>query len=194
MRTIALVGCGRISERHLKVVAMIPELKLVGVCDCLEDRALAAAKAAGVPAFGEAVEMAKVLKPDIISILTDSGLHADLGCLLAPHVPVLVVEKPMALSLGGRGSAYRDLRAARHQTFRGEAESLQPAHRCPQAGGGGRTFREDGPGHGPHPVGPDPGLLRSGRLAGYLEAGWRCAHQPGQPSHRSAAVAAGSGG
>ena len=99
MRTIALVGCGRISDRHLKVVAMIPELKLVGVCDRQEDRARAAAKASGVPAYTDALEMVKALKPDIVSILTDSGLHAALGCLLAPHVPVLVVEKPMALTL-----------------------------------------------------------------------------------------------
>lgn len=99
MRTIALVGCGRISDRHLKVIGMIPELKLVGVCDCQEQRARSASEAYGVPAFTDALEMAKTLKPDIISILTDSGIHARLGCLLAPYVPVLVVEKPMALTL-----------------------------------------------------------------------------------------------
>jgi len=99
MRTIALVGCGRISDRHLKVVAMIPELKLVGVCDILKDRVEPAAAAYGVPAFADALAMARELKPDIISILTDSGLHASLGCLLAPHVPALIVEKPMALTL-----------------------------------------------------------------------------------------------
>jgi len=99
MRTIALVGCGRISDRHLKVIAMIPELKLVGICDRQGDRARAAAEAAGVPAFTDAVAMVKQLKPDMVSILTDSGLHATLGCLLAPYVPVLVVEKPMALTL-----------------------------------------------------------------------------------------------
>jgi predicted dehydrogenase len=99
MRTIALVGCGRISDRHLKVIALIPDLKLVGVCDCREDRARAAASASGVPAYTDALEMVKALKPDIVSILTDSGLHARIGCLLAPHIPVLVVEKPMALTL-----------------------------------------------------------------------------------------------
>jgi predicted dehydrogenase len=99
LRTIALVGCGRISDRHLKVVAMLPELKLVGVCDRQEDRVRAAANTSGVPAYTDALEMVKALKPDIVSLLTDSGLHAGLGCLLAPHVSVLVVEKPMALTL-----------------------------------------------------------------------------------------------
>lgn len=99
MRTIALVGCGRISDRHLKVITMMPELKLVGVCDCQMDRAQAAGEAYGVPTFTDAEAMVKALEPDIVSILTDSGLHPRIGCLLAPHVSVLVVEKPMALTL-----------------------------------------------------------------------------------------------
>jgi predicted dehydrogenase len=99
MRTIALVGCGRIADRHLQVIAMIPDLRLVGVCDRQEDRARDAAARSGVPAFHDALEMVTALNPDLVSILTDSGLHAQLGCLLAPHVPALVVEKPMALTL-----------------------------------------------------------------------------------------------
>jgi len=99
MRTIALVGCGRISDRHLKVVGMMPSLKLVGLCDRLEDRVRPSARIHGVPAFLDALEMVRELKPDLVSILTDSGLHASLGCQLAPHVPALIVEKPMALTL-----------------------------------------------------------------------------------------------
>lgn len=99
MKTIALVGCGRISDRHLKVIAMMPELKLVGVCDRQEDRARAASDTYQVPAYTDAVEMVKALQPDIVSVLTDSGLHPIIGRELAPHVPVLIVEKPMALTL-----------------------------------------------------------------------------------------------
>jgi len=39
-----------------------------------------------------------------VSILTDSGLHPQLGRLLAPHVPVVIVEKPMALTLADADS------------------------------------------------------------------------------------------
>ena len=99
MKTIALVGCGRISDRHLKVIDQIPELKLIGVCDVQAERADAAASTWQVPAFPEALAMVQTLKPDIVSILTDSGSHPQVGSLLAPHVPVLVVEKPMALTL-----------------------------------------------------------------------------------------------
>ena len=99
MKRIALVGCGRISAKHLKVIEMIPELQLVGVCDLVFEKAQRAAEAAGVPAFTDAEEMVKTLKPDIVSVLTDSGSHARVGMQLAPMIPVLIVEKPMALTL-----------------------------------------------------------------------------------------------
>lgn len=99
MRTIAIVGCGRISVRHLKVISQLPELKLVGVCDLLPERSAGPSQEYGVPAFQDAVTMAKALKPDIISILTDSGSHPRVGMELAPLVSALVVEKPMALNL-----------------------------------------------------------------------------------------------
>jgi len=99
MKTIALVGCGRISERNLKVISQMPGLKLVAVCDVQPLRAEAAGTAWSVPAFTDALAMVLAVRPDMVSILTDSGTHASVGVELAPHTPVLVVEKPMALTL-----------------------------------------------------------------------------------------------
>ena len=99
MKTIALVGCGRISERHLQVLHQIPELKLVGVCDLQPERARTVGEAWQVPAYTDPLEMADREHPDIVSVLTDSGSHTDLGIALAPRVSALVVEKPMALTL-----------------------------------------------------------------------------------------------
>jgi predicted dehydrogenase len=99
MKTLAIVGCGRISDRHLKVIQQIPALKLLAVCDCQAERSLQVAQAWGVPAYQDALEMVHRERPDLVAILTDSGSHASLGIALAPLVPVLVVEKPMALTL-----------------------------------------------------------------------------------------------
>ncbi|WP_306591071.1 Gfo/Idh/MocA family protein [Geothrix sp. 21YS21S-4] len=99
MKTIALVGCGRISLRHVQVLTQMSNLRLVAVCDLLEERARTTAGPLSIPYYTDALEMVKREKPDVVSILTDSGSHPDVGCLLAPHVPVLVVEKPMALTL-----------------------------------------------------------------------------------------------
>lgn len=99
MPKIALVGCGRISKRHIQVLTKMPSIDLVAVCDVNADRAKAAAGPLGIPFFIDALEMVKEVKPDIVSILTDSGSHPRVGAQLAEHVPVLVIEKPMALAL-----------------------------------------------------------------------------------------------
>ncbi len=99
MKTIALVGCGRISARHIQVLTRMEGIRLVGLCDIQADRAQKAAESLGLPWFTDALEMVKKMQPDIVSVLTDSGLHPMIGCELASHVKALVVEKPMALTL-----------------------------------------------------------------------------------------------
>lgn len=99
MKKVALIGCGRISTRHIQVTTQHPELSLVAVCDHVEERARLAAEPLGIPSYTSAMDLVKREKPDLVSILTESGTHAKVACSLAPHVPTLVVEKPMALTL-----------------------------------------------------------------------------------------------
>ncbi|MFT5082345.1 MAG: UDP-N-acetyl-2-amino-2-deoxyglucuronate dehydrogenase [Lentisphaeria bacterium] len=99
----ALLGCGRIAKKHSEIIAkQLPGARLVAVCDLQEDRVSAMAEKYGVPGFSNLDEMmaAKGGDIDVINVLTESGFHpknvvdvADYGC----HV---VVEKPMALTLG----------------------------------------------------------------------------------------------
>jgi predicted dehydrogenase len=98
---IVLIGCGRISRRHLDVIRECPELELVGVCDVVEERARRAAEVSGASPkiFKDYREMVESLRPDIAVVLSESGAHAEIGKSLAGRVSVLVVEKPMALTL-----------------------------------------------------------------------------------------------
>jgi predicted dehydrogenase len=97
--TIALIGCGRICKKHLEVLAELPRLTLVGVCDIKKDRADNVARAVGVPAFYDHVEMARALKPTVVAVLTESGTHADVASDVVPYTKHIIVEKPMALTL-----------------------------------------------------------------------------------------------
>jgi UDP-N-acetyl-2-amino-2-deoxyglucuronate dehydrogenase len=99
MKTIALVGCGRISNRHIQVLTKITGIKLVALCDHIEQKAINASEFVGLPWYSDVNEMVEKEKPDIVSILTESGSHARLAISLAPRVSALVVEKPMALTL-----------------------------------------------------------------------------------------------
>jgi predicted dehydrogenase len=107
MHTIALIGCGRISFKHIEAFVKNAErMRLVAVCDPRLDRAqaksaeyLKALPKAGVPkAYTDYRDMLVELKPDIVTIATESGYHPRIAidCLEAgAHV---ICEKPMALS------------------------------------------------------------------------------------------------
>jgi len=97
----ALVGCGRISKKHSELLGSgaIDGAALAGVCDVDLTRAKAVGEKYDVPAFADMDEMMAAVKPDLVSVLTPSGLHAEHVVRLATHGAHIVVEKPMALTL-----------------------------------------------------------------------------------------------
>lgn len=101
MLKFALVGCGRIAQRHAELLGEghVPGAELVGVCDVRDDRARSLAAKHGVQAFTEMHEMMQVVQPDVVAVLTESGRHAQHVIELAPHGRHVIVEKPMALTL-----------------------------------------------------------------------------------------------
>jgi len=93
----ALLGCGRIAEKHVHALAHLPGASVVGVCDLDVVRARSFAARAGGEAFTDIDDMLRRARPDIVSVLTPSGLHAEHARqVLAAGVSV-IIEKPMAL-------------------------------------------------------------------------------------------------
>ncbi|MDR0992964.1 MAG: Gfo/Idh/MocA family oxidoreductase [Verrucomicrobiota bacterium] len=101
MLTVALVGCGRIAKRHAALLgeAQIEGAKLAAVCDILPERADKMGAQYQVPSFTDMHEMMNTVRPDIVSVLTPSGMHAQNVVDLSVYGAHIVVEKPMALSL-----------------------------------------------------------------------------------------------
>ncbi len=106
MRSIALVGCSRISRKHVQGFAKnVDRLEFIATCDPRIDRAEAAVSDfrklsphADVAVYRDYRAMLAERKPDIVSIATESGFHSaiSIDCLRAgAHV---ICEKPMALS------------------------------------------------------------------------------------------------
>lgn len=107
MFRIALIGCGRISFKHIEAfVSNKDRLKLIGTCDPIIERAdekkseyLKSIPEAEVAVFSDYKKMLKAKEvPDIVTIATESGYHPRIAidCLNAGcHV---IVEKPMALA------------------------------------------------------------------------------------------------
>jgi predicted dehydrogenase len=98
----ALVGCGRIAKRHSELLGegQIEGATLAAVCDVVPERARAIGERFGVPWFVDLHEMMRTADVDVAVVLTESGRHAEHVIALAPYGRHIVVEKPMALTLG----------------------------------------------------------------------------------------------
>jgi UDP-N-acetyl-2-amino-2-deoxyglucuronate dehydrogenase len=96
----ALVGCGRIGARHAAILAGSTETELSAVVDTDPARAQALSQQHGGRPYTDLAAMIEAELPDLVSICTPSGAHAE-GVLLAARKRVanIVVEKPMALRL-----------------------------------------------------------------------------------------------
>jgi len=97
----ALVGCGRISKRHLDLLGQgrISNSRLAAVCDVVAERAAAAGRAWSVPFYTDMHRMMRSEPIDAVVVLTESGRHAEHVIALAPYGRHVMVEKPMALTL-----------------------------------------------------------------------------------------------
>jgi len=107
MYTVALIGCGRISFKHIEgFVDNADKLQLTAVCDPVKKRAEEKIGEyqkkfpnANIAAYEDYREMLTKQKPDVVTIATESGKHTEIAvtCLEAGcHV---ICEKPMALSV-----------------------------------------------------------------------------------------------
>ena len=101
----ALIGCGRISTNHIKAV-INNKLELVAVCDVLPEKMeeiLAKhglEKDASIKRYADYKQMiAENSDIQLISIATESGLHAEIALYCIDSGINLIIEKPMAMSM-----------------------------------------------------------------------------------------------
>ncbi len=96
---IAVFGAGLIGRRHAELARATPEVELVGVCDP-DSGARAAAASLGVPLFDSAEALVDDVRPEAAIVATPNDNHAALGAVLAERGLHLLVEKPIAMTLG----------------------------------------------------------------------------------------------
>ena len=123
---IALVGCGRISKNHFEAIEKIDGLDLVAVADSDAKRASEAGAQWQVPAFTSLEKMLKEATPDVVTIATPSGLHAEQGIIAAKAGKHVVMEKPMAISLRGADELVHACDKAGVQLFVVKQNRLNP--------------------------------------------------------------------
>lgn len=100
----ALIGCGRISTNHIKA-AINNKLELEAVCDVvprhmeqlLEKHELK--NSSSVKRYTSYRDMIAENQLDLVSIATESGIHAEVALYCIEHGIHAIIEKPMAMSM-----------------------------------------------------------------------------------------------
>lgn len=94
-----LVGCGKIAAKHVAALRGLNKVaKIVGVFDLSLSTAQAFSQQHSVTAYEDIAKM-MTANPDVLVILTPSGIHAETLLELTRYNKHFVVEKPLALRL-----------------------------------------------------------------------------------------------
>ncbi len=101
----ALIGCGRISTNHVKA-AVNNKLEIVAVCDIIPERMQEVLSKHGLEndrSIARYTDYKKMITEhpelQLISIATESGLHAEIALYCIDKGINVIIEKPMAMSI-----------------------------------------------------------------------------------------------
>ena len=100
----ALIGCGRIATNHIKA-ALNNELEIVGICDIVSKHMEVLLMRYGLQNNSSIRRYAdyKILlaetRPELVSIATESGSHAEIALYCIREGIPVIIEKPMAMSI-----------------------------------------------------------------------------------------------
>ena len=97
---VVLVGCGGMGRHHLRTLDRMQDFEVVGLCDVAEESIDLAREVCGeVAGFSDYVEMYEQLKPDVVTVATQTrGHHGPAVAALERGISVLC-EKPIAIDL-----------------------------------------------------------------------------------------------
>lgn len=93
----ALVGCGRISAKHIEAIEHHAETaELVAVCDPDAAALAAARERTGADGYRSLKQLLEDSPADVVVLATPSGMHAEQGIQVAQSGRHVVTEKPMS--------------------------------------------------------------------------------------------------
>ena len=112
----AIVGCGRIAQRHAEHIHRLG--KLVAVCDIDAEKAKALADKYKATAYGNIDELLRSSgEVDVVSVCSPNGLHAEHSIKALQAGVHVLCEKPMALSVQDCGDMITAAERANKRLF-----------------------------------------------------------------------------
>jgi predicted dehydrogenase len=116
MKKFAIVGCGRIAQRHAEHIHNFG--KLIAVCDIVSEKANDLANLYNATSYVDIDEMLKSEKDiEVISICSPNGLHAEHSIKSLNAGFHVLCEKPLALSVEDCGKMISAAESANKRLF-----------------------------------------------------------------------------
>jgi len=115
---IAIIGCGRIAQRHAFNISNTEGLQLTAVCDIVEAKADKLASEYRAKVYYHLSELLDTEKDlDIVSICTPNGLHSTHSILALEYGKHVLCEKPMAINVVDCGEMIKAAEQANRRLF-----------------------------------------------------------------------------
>jgi UDP-N-acetyl-2-amino-2-deoxyglucuronate dehydrogenase len=112
----AIIGCGRIAERHAEQINRLASLQ--AVCDNVESRAVKLGEKYGSNVYSDFDELLLNEKElDVISVCTPNGLHSEHSIKAFRSGFHVLCEKPMAISVYDCGEMIKEAEKANRRLF-----------------------------------------------------------------------------
>ena len=111
----AIVGCGRIAQRHAEHIQRLG--KLIAVCDIEAKKAKELADKYKAMAFDNIDDLLKQSEIDVVSVCSPNGLHAEHSIKALQAGFHVLCEKPMALSVQDCGDMITAAERANKRLF-----------------------------------------------------------------------------
>lgn len=104
---VAVIGCGRVSEKHLDAIAKSEYAELIACCDIKSARADAAAKQYGGKSYASYREMLEKEQPNAVHLCLPHYLHSKVAIEAFGYGAHVLTEKPMDISYDSAEQAVR---------------------------------------------------------------------------------------
>lgn len=113
----AIIGCGRIAQRHAEHIKNTEGAQLIAVCDNVKEKADKLATEYGAASSGSIEKLLENELIDVVAICSPNGLHATHSIASLKAGKHVLCEKPMAISVYDCGEMIKTAEKANKRLF-----------------------------------------------------------------------------